>query len=65
MNSDGFSLGNPGLAGRGGLIRNDKGEWIRGYARAIGSTTSAAVELWCIKGWHSTLHSSEFTSSGV
>ena len=45
VNSNGSSLGNPGLAGEGGLIRNDRGEWIRGYVRAIGSTTSAAVEL--------------------
>nr|POE52598.1 hypothetical protein CFP56_53051 [Quercus suber] len=29
-----------------GLIRNDKGEWIKGYARAIGLTTSVAAELW-------------------
>ena len=46
VNSDESALGNLGLAGGGGLIRNDKGEWIRGYARAIGSTTSVAAELW-------------------
>ena len=46
VNSDGSSLGDPGLAGGGGLIRNDRGDWTRGYARAIGSTTSAAAELW-------------------
>ena len=28
LNSDGSSLGNPGKAGGGGLIRNDKGEWL-------------------------------------
>lgn len=49
VNSDDSSLGNLGLAGGGGLIRNDKGEWIRGYARAIGSTTSAAAELWALR----------------
>lgn len=49
VNSDGSSLGNPGLTGGGGLIRNDKGEWIRGFARAIGSTTSAAAELWALR----------------
>ena len=49
LNSDGSSMGNPGLAGGGGLIRNEKGEWIKGYARAIGVTTSVAAELWAIR----------------
>ena len=48
LNLDGSSLGNPSLAGVGGLIRNDKGEWIKGYARAIGLTTSVAAELWAL-----------------
>ena len=30
VNSDGSSLCNPGLVGGEGLIRNDRGEWIRG-----------------------------------
>ena len=29
LNSDGSSLGNPGLAG-GGLIQNDTGDWVKG-----------------------------------
>ena len=49
MNTDGSSLGNLGLASGGGLIRNDKGEWVKGFARAIGSTTSVAVELWVLR----------------
>lgn len=49
VNSDGSSLGNPGLTGGGGLIRNNKGEWIRGYARAIRSTTSVVAELWALR----------------
>lgn len=49
VNSDGSSLGNPGLAGGGGLIRDETGKWIRGYARAIGPTTSAAAELWVLR----------------
>nr|POE87207.1 putative ribonuclease h protein [Quercus suber] len=32
LNTDGSSLGDPDLAGRGGLIRNDKGEWVKGFA---------------------------------
>ena len=38
--------GNPSLAGGGGLIRNDKGEWVKGFAHAIRTTTSVAAELW-------------------
>lgn len=49
LNTDGSSLGNPGLAGGGGLIRNDKGEWVKRFARAIGSTTSVAAELWALQ----------------
>ena len=52
LNSDGFSLGNPGKAGGGGLIRNDRGEWLKGYARNVGYSTIVAVEL-------SSLHSSQ------
>ena len=49
LNSDGSSLGNSGLAGGGGLIRDDKGDWIKGYTRAIGITTSVAPELWALR----------------
>ena len=43
--SDGSSKGNSGIAGSGGLIRNEKGEWICGYARKIGITTNFVAEL--------------------
>ena len=49
VNLDSLSLGNPGQAGGGGLIRNDKEEWIRGYVRAIGSITSVVAELWPLR----------------
>ena len=32
LNLDGSSRGNLGFAGDGGLIRNEKGEWVKGYA---------------------------------
>ena len=48
LNSDGSSLGNSGKAGGGGLIRNDRGEWLKGYARNVGYSTSVAVELWAL-----------------
>ena len=38
-------MGNPGLVG-GGIIRDSFGRWVKGYARAIGVTTSVATELW-------------------
>ena len=50
LNSDGSSMGNPGLAGGGGLIRNERGKWINGYARAIGITTSVAMKHGCVSG---------------
>lgn len=49
LSSDGSSMGNLGRAGGGGIIRNAEGEWIKGYARAIGSTTSVATELWALR----------------
>ena len=49
LNSDGSSLGNLGLAGSGGLIRNSEGDWVCGYARKIGITTSFAEELWGLR----------------
>jgi len=38
LNTDGSFLGNLGLASGGGLIWNENGEWVEGYARAIGIT---------------------------
>ena len=35
--------------GGGGLIRNDKGEWLKGYARNVGYSTSVASELWPLR----------------
>nr|POF24256.1 putative ribonuclease h protein [Quercus suber] len=49
LNSDRSSLGNLGIAGGGGLIRNDRGNWIKGYARSIGITAGVAVELWALR----------------
>nr|POE82533.1 putative ribonuclease h protein [Quercus suber] len=38
-----------GRAGGGGLIRDPNGDWVCGYARAIGHTTSVAAKLWAIR----------------
>ena len=40
LNTDEASRGNPRRAGGGGVIRGSAGNWIRGFARCIGSTTS-------------------------
>ena len=42
-------MGNPGRVGGGGTIRNSNGEWVSGYARAIGTTTSVVIELWALR----------------
>ncbi|KAK9285069.1 hypothetical protein L1049_024254 [Liquidambar formosana] len=49
LNTDGSSLGNPGYAGAGGLIRNSMGVWLKGFYRHIGRTTSVCAELWAIR----------------
>ena len=49
LNSDCSSRGNPCLAGGGGLICDDKGLWVKGYARAVGFTTTVAAELWALR----------------
>ena len=42
-------MGNLGLVGGDGLIRNKKGEWVKGFARAIGRTTSVVAKLWALR----------------
>ena len=49
VNSDDSATGNPSLARGGGLIRKQEGEWVKGYARAIGCATSVAAELWALR----------------
>ena len=49
LNTDGAALGSPGLAGGGGIIRDCHGEWISGFARSIGFTTSFAAEFWALR----------------
>ncbi|KAL0016773.1 hypothetical protein SO802_003842 [Lithocarpus litseifolius] len=49
LNYDGSSRKNPGVADSGGLIRNEKGEWICGFAKKIGITTRFTAELWGLR----------------
>ncbi|CAA7019270.1 unnamed protein product [Microthlaspi erraticum] len=46
LNTDGTSRGNPGLASAGGVLRDDSGSWVRGFALNIGACTAPLAELW-------------------
>ncbi|PKI41804.1 hypothetical protein CRG98_037804 [Punica granatum] len=46
VNTDGSSRGNSGLAGAGGVIRGEDGQWIEGFAHNVGFATSVIAELW-------------------
>ena len=37
------------MAGGGGVIRGQEGEWIAGFARPLGQTNSCMVELWALR----------------
>ena len=37
------------MAGGGGVIRGQEGEWIAGFARPLGRTNSCMVELWALR----------------
>ena len=49
LNTDGASCGNSGRAGGGGVLKDSVGEWVRGFARSIGSTTSIIAEFWALR----------------
>ena len=46
LNIDGASLGNPGRAGSGGILRDHRWMWIKGFARRIGYATSLLAKSW-------------------
>ena len=49
LSTDGASLGNPGRAGGGGLIRDSSGNWVKGFSRSIGRATSMVAEFWALR----------------
>lgn len=49
LNTDGASLGNPGKVGRGGVIRDSAGRWVKGFSRSIGLATSMMAECWALR----------------
>ncbi|GAU21723.1 hypothetical protein TSUD_328480 [Trifolium subterraneum] len=48
LNVDGSSIGNPGISGYGGLIRNADGAWIHGFFGNLGVTNILHAELMAI-----------------
>uniref|UniRef100_A0A2N9FPJ3 CCHC-type domain-containing protein n=1 Tax=Fagus sylvatica TaxID=28930 RepID=A0A2N9FPJ3_FAGSY len=49
LNTDGLVLGDPGLAGGGGVIRDSLGNWLVGFSRSIGITSCVQAELRALK----------------
>ena len=48
LNVDGAFMGNPGMVGGGGILRDEEGNWLRGFARRIGIANSFTTELWAL-----------------
>ncbi|PKI49193.1 hypothetical protein CRG98_030411 [Punica granatum] len=49
LNTNRAAKGNQGLAGAGGLLRDDNGKWLGGFVHNIGIATSVLAELWVVK----------------
>lgn len=49
LDSDGSSLGNSGLAGGGGVIRDESDNWVVRFSRRIGLTSSFEAEIWALR----------------
>ena len=49
LNTDRSVMGNPAMAGGGGMIRGQEGEWIASFARPLGQTNSCMAELWALR----------------
>ena len=49
LNIDGSATSNSGPTGGGGLVRDENGDWVKGFARRIGNTSSYLVELWALQ----------------
>ena len=48
LNTDGASNSLLGLAGGGGLIRDEAGRWVAGFTRKIGKANSFLAKLWTL-----------------
>ena len=49
LNTDGASLGNPDVVGCGVIVRDERGNWVAGFARRIRITNSFEAQLWGLR----------------
>ncbi|KAE8682343.1 hypothetical protein F3Y22_tig00111254pilonHSYRG00088 [Hibiscus syriacus] len=49
LNTNGASQGNPGVAGAGGLLRDENGAWVMGFAAHLRICTNVAAKLFAIR----------------
>ena len=49
LNTDGACSEPHGLAGCGGVVRNEDGQWVAGFSKRIGITSSFAAEMWGLR----------------
>ena len=49
LNTDGSSLGNPGLAGARGILRDFSGNWASGFSLRLGLASNNIAKLWAIR----------------
>lgn len=46
LNTKGFTQENPRIVRVRDLLRDHKGNWVKGYSRRLAHTTSLTAELW-------------------
>ena len=49
INTNGSALGNPGIAGDGGILRDHLGQWISGFSLHVGLATNNMAELVAVR----------------
>lgn len=49
MNTDGSASEQLGVASGGGIVRDERGNWVIGFARNIGRASSFTAELWPLR----------------
>ena len=49
LNTDGSCIGNLRSSGCGGAVRDEHGEWIAGFSRYIGTSSSIVAEMWALR----------------
>ena len=49
LNTDGSALGNPGLTGAGGVLRDHWGRWISGFSLHVGLVKNNMAELAAVR----------------